>query len=77
MNSGNTKESPRFLGRRGSGMNQGAKAGYRRNYQEGFPSETFGDEQNSEKEFLEREITALKDQIKVLGQKLSKKDKEA
>lgn len=77
MNSGNDKESPRLFGRRGSGIGRGTGAGYRRNYDGVSHSDTFADDQNSEKQFLEREIAVLKNQVKALGQKLTMKDKEA
>ncbi len=65
-----------FYGR-GAGMGRGAGYGYGRGYNAYPPSEAAFDSRNSEKDFLENEITVLKSQLKVLEQRLEEKDSEA
>jgi len=59
---------------RGAGMGRNAGYGYGRRYNAYVPSEPMYE---SEKDFLEQEITTLKDQLKALEQRLSEKDSEA
>lgn len=67
----------RFSGGRGAGMGRKAGSGYGRGYGVYPPSEIRADERKPEHGDLEQELTVLKNKLKVLEQRLSKKDDEA